>query len=183
MTIRGSVVTLRPAEESDRRDIYRWLAESDVTPSMMGPPLYPGSPPPTWEEFCADYGPRFFDGTTPEVARSYVVEAGGVAVGHVNYEASGRSGRIMELDIWLRCEDVTGRGYGPDALIALTRHLHEAHGVTEFLIGPSGRNARAIKAYAKAGFVQLPLTAEQQNDLYGPGEYADTVVMRMGLPG
>jgi RimJ/RimL family protein N-acetyltransferase len=66
--------------------------------------------------------------------------------------------------------------------VALTGHLHETFGVTEFIIRPSRRNARAIHAYAKAGFTVLPLTNEQQAEAYGPGDYADAVVMRKRLP-
>ena len=54
-------VSLRPAVASDRRQVYEWLARSDVTPSMMGPPDYPDHPIPSWEEFCADYLPHYFD--------------------------------------------------------------------------------------------------------------------------
>src|SRR5262245_21240440 len=131
--IRGSLVTLRPAQEHDRRAVYQWLAESDVTPSMMGPPLYPDAPPPTWEQFCNDYVLFYFDGTRPEAGRSYIVEVGGEAVGHDSYsEVDLAQGRV-ELDVWLRSQEVCGRGYGSDALEALTRHLHVALGVAEFI--------------------------------------------------
>jgi hypothetical protein len=42
---------------------------------------------------------------------------------------------------------------------------------------PSQRNQRAIRAYARAGFVQLPLTTAEQAAIYGPGDHDDTVVM------
>ncbi|MDP2183229.1 MAG: GNAT family N-acetyltransferase [Actinomycetota bacterium] len=178
MVIRGSIVTLRPARESDRRAVYRWLAESDVTQSMMGPPLFPDTPAPTWDEFCEDYGPHFFDGTRHQVGRSYIIEVDGEAVGHVNYDGMDLVQNTAELDIWLCCEKVCGRGYGPDALVALTSYLHEAFGITEFIIRPSRRNARAIHAYAKAGFTLLPPSNGQQTEVYGPGDYADAIVMR-----
>jgi RimJ/RimL family protein N-acetyltransferase len=183
MMIRGSMVTLRPARESDRRDVYRWLAESDVTRCMMGPPLYPDASVPTWDEFCDDYGPHFFDGSREEVARSYVIEVDGEAVGHVNYDGMDPVRGTVELDIWLRSEGVCGRGYGSDALAALTGHLHERFGTTEFVIRPSRRNPRAVHAYEKAGFAPLPLSGEQQAEMYGPGDYTDAVVMRRRLPG
>lgn len=180
-TISGDLVTLRPALESDRRAIYEWLAESDLTPSMMGPPLYPEALPPTWEEFCDDYGPHFFDGTTPERARSWVIEVGGEALGQVNYEVEPAR-RYVELDIWLRSQADCSHGYGSDALIALTRHLRDTIGVHEFVIRPSLRNPRAVRAYQKAGFALAPMTVERQTELYGPGDCSDTVVLRMRLP-
>jgi RimJ/RimL family protein N-acetyltransferase len=177
-----AVVTLRPARGSDRREIYRWLAESDVTASMMGPPLFPDHPPPTWEEFCRDYGPHFFDGTREDVGRSFIIEVAGEPVGQVNYDGMDRARGTAELDIWLRSESVCGRGYGPDALAALTRHLHGTFGVTEFIIRPSLRNPRAIRAYGKAGFTRLGIAGEEQAAIYGPGDYVDTVVMRKSIP-
>ncbi|MDZ4064392.1 MAG: GNAT family N-acetyltransferase, partial [Coriobacteriia bacterium] len=136
------VVTLRPAEEPDRRAVYQWLAESDVTSSMLGLPIFPDAPPPTWDEFCEDYGPRFFDGTKEETERSYIIEIGSEAVGHVNYEVAD-----------------------------------PARNIVEFIIRPSRRNPRAIRAYAKAGFTAVPLTRAEQAEAYGPGDYSDSVVM------
>ena len=175
--IEGRIIRLRPAHESDRRDVYRWLADSDLTPSMLGPPHYPHTPPPTWDEFCADYGPHFFDGLTPGVEASYIIEHAGEAVGQVNYEVRDAPVRHAELDIWLRSEADTGHGYGPDALKALTAHLSDSLGIRTFLLRPSARNRRAIRAYQKAGFALVPMTAQEQVDTYGPGDYDDTVVL------
>jgi RimJ/RimL family protein N-acetyltransferase len=180
--ISGALVMLRSAQESDRRAIYEWLAASDITPSMMGPPLFPDTPPPTWEQFCDDYGPQFFDGSTPEREGSYVVEVGGEALGQVNYQTTGSGQGTAELDIWLRSEADCGHGYGPDALTALARHLRDTIGAHEFVIRPSRRNPRAVRAYQKAGFALVPMTQKRQADRYGPGDYSDTVVLRMRLP-
>jgi RimJ/RimL family protein N-acetyltransferase len=181
-TISGAVVALRSARESDRRAIYEWLATSDATPSMMGPPLFPETPPPTWEQFCDDYGPQFFDGSKPEREASYVIEVGGEALGQVNYQITDSGQGAVELDIWLRSEADCGHGYGTDALAALTRHLHDTIGAHEFVIRPSRRNPRAVRAYQKAGFVLLTMTQGQQAERYGVGDYPDTVVLRMTLP-
>lgn len=175
--IRGRLVTLRPAHEGDRRSVYEWLAESEVTRSMMGPPHFPENPVPTWEEFCADYVPAYFDGTRQHVERSYIIEVDGEAVGHVSYSDVDRTHGLAELDIWLRSEAVCGRGYGSDALIALTGHLQETLGLTEYILRPSRRNERAIASYARAGFVLLPLSNDEQAARYGPGDYPDTVVL------
>ena len=175
--IRGKRVRLRPARESDRRDIYTWLAESDVTPSMLGPPHFPQAPPPTWEAFCADYGPGFFDGRAPEREASYIIEVGGEALGQVNYEVRDTPDRLAELDIWLRSEADTGHGYGPDALTAMVAHLQAALGIHRFLLRPSARNPRAVRAYQKAGFEIVPMSARRQVEVYGPGDYEDTLIM------
>jgi RimJ/RimL family protein N-acetyltransferase len=161
--IRGSLVTLRPARESDRRAVYQWLAESDVTRSMMGPPLFPDSPVPTWDEFCADYAPHFFDGTRPMVGASFVIEVEGDALGQINYEMNALARDTAELDIWLRSEDVTGRGYGTDALVTLTRHLHETHSsVREGRVRRAAHHERRADRHLRTGRLRGQRTAAQE---------------------
>ncbi len=53
--INGEKVSLIKATLSDQRKIYDWLANSSVTPSMMGGQLYAEIPVPTWNEFQQDY--------------------------------------------------------------------------------------------------------------------------------
>jgi len=175
--VSGTDVTLRPSRESDRREVFRWLSESDATSSMLGPPLFPEVPAPTWDEFCSDYGPNFFDESTMDVESSYIIEVAGESVGQINYEILGDSARVAELDIWLRSLADTGHGYGSDALITMTDHLFRTLGVDTFLIRPSARNPRAIRAYQKAGFNVVPMSTQEQVDQYGAGDYEDTVVL------
>ncbi|RAJ99855.1 hypothetical protein LX87_01551 [Larkinella arboricola] len=40
----GTRVCLRPATLSDRQSIYEWLAHSDLTALMLGPPTFPENP-------------------------------------------------------------------------------------------------------------------------------------------
>jgi RimJ/RimL family protein N-acetyltransferase len=100
-------------------------------------------------------------------------------VGQVNYNDIGeREGRKRtELDIWLRNQSECGKGYGSDALEALCTYLHERFGVEEFMVQPSGRNPRAIRAYEKAGFLRLNLPIKQARELWGPNDYDDSVYM------
>ncbi len=170
-------MSIRPALASDRRNVYGWLAESDVTASMMGPPTYPDLAIPTWDEFCADYLPRYFDDSEPFAGRCFIIVAGGHDVGVVCYNAIDEQRRLTELDIWLRSEAACGKGYGSNALRLLCEHLHEAYGVGEFIIRPSERNRRAIAAYQRAGFERLPLTPSEQRMKFGEGDCQDSVVL------
>lgn len=175
--VSGTMVTLRPSRESDRRDVFEWLAGSDATPSMLGPPLFPEVPAPTWDEFNSDYTPNFFDQSTPQLESSYIIELAGEPIGQINYEIRETPERLAELDIWLRSLNDTGHGYGTDALVTLTDHICRTLGVRTFLIRPSARNPRAMRAYHKAGFDAVPMSAEEQADRFGAGDYTDTVVM------
>lgn len=157
--------------------MFEWLARSDVTPSMLGSPLFPEQSPPSWDEFVGDYRDNFFDGSTPETEASYIIEVAGEPVGQVNYEIRDDPHRLAELDIWLRSLAHTGHGYGTDALVTLTAHLFRAFGVDTFVIRPSARNPRAVRAYQKAGFTVEPMSTQEQAERYGPGDYEDSVVM------
>lgn len=170
-------VALRFATKQDRRAIYEWMGQSELTPFMMGPPLFPDAPIPTWEQFLADYVDDYFDGARPEVGQSFLIEAEGEAVGHVSYSVVDLDRKLAELDVWLSCEKVCGHGYGVDALEALIGYLHGTLGLTDFILRPSARNPRAIRAYGKAGFRVLPMTYAEQTSLYGPGDYQDAVVL------
>jgi RimJ/RimL family protein N-acetyltransferase len=155
------------------------MACSDLTSSMMGPPDFIEAPVPTWEEFCDDYLPHFFDGSQPGVGRSYIIEHEGRAVGHVSYSRMDElPGPCAELDIWMRDSTCCGHGWGSVALDMLARQLHEVFGVRELVLRPSARNVRAIRSYEKAGFVRLDLSQDEQAHRYNPGEYHDTVTMQ-----
>ena len=102
--IRGTRITLRPATKNDRRDIYLWLTASDVTASMMGSPTFPEVPIPTWDEFCGDYAPHFFEESRSHCGCSFIIEVDDEAVGHINYDGLDSDRAIAELDIWMRSQ-------------------------------------------------------------------------------
>ena len=156
---------------ADRKNVYLWLAESDLTSLMLGPPLYPDNDVPTWYEFVSDYEPWFFDGSRPAQGQCYIIEKDGEPIGQVAH------GEIMdgttELDIWMRSSSYTGKGYGSDALDAVCRHLARVQNLSRFYIAPSKRNVQAVKAYKKAGFIET-----KERPYWFMPDYKDTVLMR-----
>ena len=150
MLIRGKRVRLQPATEDHRRMVYEWLAESDITRCMMGPPHFPDHPKPTWEEFRDGYEPYFFDDSEPELGRCFIIMVDDVPVGTVSYNEIDKEHRRTELDIWMSCEANCGQGYGTEALQLMYEYLFREYGVVDFWMQPSARNPRAIRAYQKA---------------------------------
>jgi RimJ/RimL family protein N-acetyltransferase len=178
-TLTGKLVTLRPATLEDRRPIYDWATQSDITRSMIGLPTFPDNPIPTWEEFCDDYKPYFFDGSAPQLGRCYIILVNQEPVGQVNsndIEVNEGIQRV-EMDIWLRAEIYCGKGYGSDALLTLCEYMARQMGVQQFMVQPSARNPRGIRAYEKIGFIRLPFTTEEARKLWGPSDYYDSVYM------
>jgi RimJ/RimL family protein N-acetyltransferase len=177
--LRGKLVVLRPATLADRRPIYEWAACSDATPAFQGPPTFPDEPVPTWEAFCDDYKPYFFDGSAPMLGRCFVILVGDEPVGQLNYNDIEERGatRRTELDIWLRAERFCGHGYGTDALLTLCDYLAREFGVQEFMMQPSARNPRAIRAYEKVGFASQELLRAEAEAEWGHSDYYDSVTM------
>ena len=175
--INGNIVTLRPATLKDRPRVFEWLAHSDITHQMLGAPNYPDNPPPGWDEFISDYTDQYFTDQNPEMGRCFIIEANGEARGQVSYNKIWFDDKIVELDIWLAAKRHTGKGYGSDALKTICGFLYEEFGCTRFLIGPSRRNTRAIKAYQKAGFLE---TGEIPS--WFEPDYKDSIVLIKELP-
>jgi diamine N-acetyltransferase len=171
-TIQGKRVVLRPATTEDEPQILGWLLRSDITPSILGPPLFPERPVPRLDDPSQRLDPHYLDGTAPELGRCFLILVDGEPVGQVTYndimERDGR--RQVELDIWMRSEAFCGKGYGTDALGALCGYLHKTFGVGQFMVQPSARNLRAIKAYEKVGFQRLNLPNEAARVLWGPND-------------
>jgi RimJ/RimL family protein N-acetyltransferase len=178
MLIQGQLVTLRTARLQDREKAYRWMAESDVTPLMMGPPVFSDAPVPGFGQFCADYPDSFFTDIGDGEGRSFVILAHGDDVGHISYSNISREHWLAELDIWMASLAWCGYGYGPDALAALAGHLREEYGFHQFLMRPSRRNPRAIRAYQRAGFnVVDPVSALPETHRDRGCDYDDTIFL------
>jgi len=178
MDIVGHTVKLIPAQESDRKRIYNWLCKSDLTSAMMGPPVCPEHPTPTWKEFREEYPLPFFDASGDGKGRVFMIIAGGEEVGTIGYDLLDCKKDRAVLDIWMKAENCCGHGYGSDALHTLSVHIHEIYGIINFSIFPPGKNKRALAAYRKAGFENLrSLSKKEQEKEFGKAEYDDTIFM------
>ncbi len=170
--ITGKTVVLRPATLDDRQPIFDWLTNSDLTKFMMGPPVYPDSPIPTWQEFLNDYKEYFFDSSRPQMGRCFVIEVNSEPVGQINHDKISIADHSTELDIWLKSSKYINKGYGTDAIVALCNFLIDKFECKKFIIAPSRRNVAAIRTYEKAGFIET----DEIHYNFLP-DYNDTVVM------
>ncbi len=175
-------IELRPANKEDRKKIYTWLAGSDITSSMLGPPDYPDHSIPTWEEFCDEYTVSFFTNSGDGKGRNYIIMVNDEDVGTVGYDLLDKKKNRVVLDIWMRSAKYCGHGYGSDALIAICGYIRDEYGITNFLISPSARNKRAIGAYKRAGFEYVKLLNKaEQIKIFGQPEYDDNILMIKSL--
>jgi ribosomal-protein-alanine N-acetyltransferase len=164
--LRGEKVFLKPTTSEEIPPFYAWATHPD--PEVQ---RYYGEEIPTLEEFLADYEPHFFDDSQPYRGRCYTILAEGKRpIGVVSYNGFDAKRKRVTLDIIIGNREELGRGYGSDALRTLVRHLFETFPTLETaIIAAHRQNARAIRAYRKAGFRQVEVDA---NDPYII-EYAD----------
>ncbi|HEY3543216.1 MAG TPA: GNAT family N-acetyltransferase [Gaiellaceae bacterium] len=132
LRVHGRLTSLRPATAGDVDRLVAWHADPDVA--------------------------RYWDGetfTTAEMAErlarddvdAWIVEgAGGEPVGYLQTHPEG-------IDMFL-IPSVRGRGLGPDAARAMTEHLL-ASGRTRVTVDPYEWNESAIRAWQRAGFVEV----------------------------
>ncbi len=139
---------LRPARLAEQAKIYRWLAGSDATAEMLGPPRFADAPVPTYEEFCMDYDAEAF-GENGNF-RLFVMVAAGEEIGAISYYIRDN---IVELDLWIADRANWNKGWGSRALREVIRLIPDKQRTNLAIIRPSQRNPRAIAAYRKAGFM------------------------------
>jgi diamine N-acetyltransferase len=179
----GTRVSLRRARLQDRPRVYEWLVQSDLTHNVFGP-LFPEREVPTLEGFSTRYVNSYFDGTRPYSGRLFVIVAGAEEIGCVAHGPIDLLNDVVELDIWLSEKRLAGRGIGSEALVMLADWLQGNYGVNRFLVRPSRRNVRALRAMRRAGFRETDLPApEVIATLHLPkGHYADEMLLFRILP-
>jgi len=146
------MVTLRHATLEERKLSYEWyfnIGEQDKEGVFINGKIY------SWEEYKQDFEDFYFEKSGQNKGSVMIVEADGEDIGCVCYTSFHLKPQTSELDIWLKDESVTGKGYGTQALKALVDYLYMEKQMVRFLIRPNKKNVRAIKAYKKTGFREV----------------------------
>lgn len=174
------MIYLKEAGLQDRKKIYTWLYFSDFSPFLNELQGYAHDSIPSFQEFKEDYEDFFFDNSSPEKGRGYLIilkEDEEQEIGFISYTSFHLMEGIAEIDIWLKSLDYTGKGYGTSALKILTYKLLSERFHT-LIIRPCVKNIRAITSYKKAGFVESVFEPEKYYnkeyiDAYAPGDCKD----------
>ena len=163
--IAGPSLTLRPVSEADLPDLMRWLADPEVVE-------FYGDPPASLEAAREDY---LEPGVNP--TWRFVIEEDGRGVGEIQYhhaypgeDFTWKAG----IDIFIGEPDARDRGLGSEAIRTMLAYLFEQKGVHLVTIDPEVANARAIRAYERAGF---RLDGVLRHHAFDHGEYVDTHYM------
>jgi len=167
------MIYLKKANPYDRKKAYKWLYHSDFSPALNEMQGYPPESPPEFSEFEKDYENFYFEDSSPEKGRAYliVLKENEKDIGFMNYTAIHLKKGIAEIDIWLKSLKCTGKGYGTAAVNLLSNKLFEK-GFHTIIIRPCLKNKRAIRSYKKSGFHEEILIPEN----YYKRDYMDLVV-------
>jgi aminoglycoside 6'-N-acetyltransferase len=137
-SIRGEHTRLRHAVGSDLDLLTLWFADPDVYRWWGG------------EQIGRDSVRDDYTGHRSPAVECFIVEADGSPIGFLQYwHATERSGGV---DMFL-VPEARGRGLGPDAARATAEFLLHECGWTEVTVDPLTDNERAIRAFARAGFI------------------------------
>ena len=175
--IKGQKIELVPATLEDRQKAYEWCFHSETTKSHSGPPDYPENPILTYAEFCEKgYEDYYFTGEKPKDGGGFFIIVEEELIGFISYSCFHLKEGIAELDNWIRSEENCGKGFGADAIMALGTYLHETLEIHTLIMGPSVKNARAIRAYEKAGLIKTnqsmcDFLLPEYVSAYGDGDY------------
>lgn len=143
------MIKLRHATLDERRKTYDWychMAEQDTACQWVEGDVY------TWATYKEDFEDFYFEEAGQSKGSVMIIENDGEEIGCVCYACFHLKPQSAELDIWLKDETETGKGYGTQALKALVDYLKSEKNITRFIIRPLRVNERAIKAYSKVGF-------------------------------
>jgi aminoglycoside 6'-N-acetyltransferase len=130
--VHGERTLLRPAEERDVDMLVAWHADDDVARYW------------DWERFTRE---AMLERLARETVTPYIVEAAGEPIGYLQVHESG-------LDMFL-IPTARGRGLGSDAARAMARHLLDERGGPRVTVDPYQRNEGALRAWRKAGFIEV----------------------------
>lgn len=130
--VRGRLTTLRPAGAWDVDRLVAWHADPEVSRYWDDETFTPEE----MEERLAR-----------EDVEAWIVEEKGEPVGYLQVHPEG-------LDMFL-VPSARGRWLGPDAALAMARHLVHECGRERVTVDPYVWNAGAIRAWRRAGFVEV----------------------------
>lgn len=158
-TLEDARVRLRAATSADLDAVFAIANEPSVR-EWWGPPIR--------AELADELSGDAAD------AVSLVIETGDAVAGLIQYhEETTPEFRHAGIDIFLGSA-WQGRGLGGEAIELLVRYLFDELGHHRITIDPAAENARAVAAYARAGFEPVGVLRQYQ---YLRGEWRDGLLM------
>lgn len=146
MVARGRITVIRRKRMRDARDEYRWRSDEELAQFDASRPVQSA-----FENYERNWS---FDYRFTDMAgRSFAVEdESGRHIGNIMYYNIDHGRAEAEIGISIGERDCWSRGYGSDALSALTRKLFKTTALERFYLHTLDWNERAQRAFSRAGF-------------------------------
>ena len=152
MTLDTGAITFRPLTTDDLPMLHEWLARPHVA-EWWGPSQ-------TMAELEVEYAPSIAGSIR---LLCFIARRGGEDIGYIQWYAPAdfhhegwwldvQDDGMRGIDQFLAHEHQLGRGIGSAMVKAFVDGLFADPAVTRIQTDPSPKNARAIRAYEKAGF-------------------------------
>lgn len=147
MELRGERLSLRPWETGDLTQIRKWVSDPEVSRWLVA--AWP--PPSSWETWLhRTYSP------SPKALHFAIVLHSGRHIGICSLHIISWTNKSAEVGVMVGEKECWGQGYGPEALRLLLRYAFRTIGLKKVVLHVHRENYRAIRAYKKVGFVEVP---------------------------
>jgi RimJ/RimL family protein N-acetyltransferase len=147
LELRGERLGLRPFGPADLRRTQRWVSDPEIARWIL--PAWPRLPL-SWEEWLR----RVY--TSPDSVHFAIVLHEGRHIGNCSLHSIRWTEGVAAVGILLGERDCWGKGYGPEALGLLLNYAFRHLGLARVVLHVHRANHRAIRAYRKAGFREVP---------------------------
>jgi RimJ/RimL family protein N-acetyltransferase len=143
---RGEFIVLREKRLSDARDDYRWRTDAELARFDAARPFIAG-----YDDYLALFRDELAY-PSPYRRTLAIEDTDGKHIGNVMYYNIDTIRREAEIGITIGERECWGRGYGADAVKTLVKHILRVTGFRRVYLKTLDWNARARKAFERAGF-------------------------------
>jgi aminoglycoside 6'-N-acetyltransferase Ib len=144
-------IAFDPLAPEDFARLHAWLQRAHIATRWKAPATVAG--------LAVDYGPTL---ARDDSTRAWIARLNDRTIGFVQIYVPANNARwwpestdpgARGVDLFLAEADDLGRGLGSALLGAVCKRLFDDPGITRIQVDPSPGNARAIRCFARAGFV------------------------------
>jgi diamine N-acetyltransferase len=167
--IYGKRIRLRGVEREDLPLFVQWLNDPEVIEGLLYLAPLSLEDEKHWFDKLADHSPS-------ERPLAIEIQEGGTwrMIGNCSFHNISATNHSAEVGIFIGDKSLWNAGYGTETMQVQVKHGFESLNLNRIMLVVYDDNARAIRAYEKAGFV---LEGSMRQARYRHGKYGDELIM------